>query len=157
MPTATIPTKATGKEKPGPQNRKHLHSTSQQQVQYFGKLKNCTGTHTPQSKYVNINEGYECINCKYEKDDTSKVEEEIILQVDGNISSESDSTDEGNSTIDDSDTDYVTDEEVEPELIAANFSPIPDKDIPLDGAPIKLDVKPQEVNQSSFIPLCLAW
>ena len=63
-----------------------------------------------------------------------------IQYIDGHISIESNSTDSDDSNLDDSDTEYVTDEEVDPEVIAANLSPIPDENVPTDGPPIKLDV-----------------
>ena len=58
-----------------------------------------------------------------------------IQYIDGHISIESNSTDSDDSNLDDSDTEYVTDEEVDP-----NLSPIPDENVPTDGPPIKLDV-----------------
>ena len=89
----------------------------------------------------------------------------MIFQVDGNNSGISDSSDDNSSynlivdnstsSLDDSDdTVYDTDEEIEPELIPANLSPVPSQNVPANE-PIIIDVDVPKDDRSSFIPLCL--
>ena len=73
----------------------------------------------------------------------------IILQVDGNISTI-------NSTnTDDSNTQFDTDDEVDPEIIAVDLSPVKSSNVP-DTQPHPFQVNnPKKYSKSSFIPLCL--
>ena len=77
-----------------------------------------------------------------------------ILQVDGNISNLSQSSQDSIGT-DDSIVDYDTDEKVDPEVIAADLSPVVSPSIP-DTQPRPFQVNnPTNYSRSSFIPLCL--
>ena len=86
----------------------------------------------------------------------------MILQVDGNNSGISDSSDDNSSynlivdnstsSLDDSDdTVYDTDEEIEPELIPANLSPVPSQNVPANEPIIlNLDV-PKMIDHHLFL------
>ena len=82
----------------------------------------------------------------------SKADISSILQVDGNISVESDiSDDDPNDSLDGSE--YNTDEEAFPEITPANLLSIPGQNV-TPGQPLNFDVN-QNADMSSSLPLCL--
>ena len=82
--------------------------------------------------------------CKYK--DTN------LLQVDGNISAISSSGDPEDISI--CETVYDTDDEIDPQPIPANLSPIPNQNV-VPGQPLRFDVNLPIDGRSSFLPLCL--
>ena len=77
----------------------------------------------------------------------SKADISSILQVDGNISVESDNS------VDGDDSEYSTDDEAFPEITPANLFPIPGQNVN-PGQPLNFDVN-QNADVSSSLPLCI--
>ena len=75
------------------------------------------------------------------------------MQVDGNSSDLSDDTDESDND-DDSNSIYNTDDEVDPQIIPVNLSPIHGQDA-ANGQPLQFEVNLSNDSRSQFVPLCL--
>ena len=83
---------------------------------------------------------------------TNSIEGSVFLQVDGNVSEISDSTDEDNDSNQSSLSNYETDDEVDAEPVPANLAPVPDQDV-APGQPQIFDVNMSVDVNLSQLPL----
>ena len=79
------------------------------------------------------------------------MEGSVFLQVDGNVSEVSDSTDEDNDSNQSSLSNYETDDEVDSEPVPANLAPVPGQDV-APGQPQIFDVGRYEFISAPPLP-----